>query len=630
MDNQRLELREISFSNEFFCEEIRDGFYISETMKHYWAAQLKVLAEIDKICRKHNLNWYADSGTLLGAVRHSGYIPWDDDVDISMLRDDFEAFISYAREELPKDYCISYVGVLDSKRNPFRDQPNAICCVANSSIFRNDHDFLKEFYGCPLMASVDIFPLDKVFLDDKKEEDRKKRGNLVYATYCGIVHNDFDQNELDMLIPMIEKDNHISIKSDNVLRELLQLFISISKECNEEDSAEIAVMYEWVMRDLCKYKNEYYSEWIEHDYENTKIRIPKYYHEILSICFGDYMKIVKGGGDHEFPLYGKYERKYREAYGRNPFRYLFDKKTFTPLENRKSLHYKIDELFKMLSELTVHSRNYAESEEWENVTALLQRCQEVAVVIGNTLEGKFGDGLAAVAVLEEYCEKVYEASNRWNDETKADLDDLLAEAEKRTKELFDNHIRDILFLPCKASWWETMSDVYEMLSTDAMNNIIVIPIPYYYHCHSKVTSKLQRDIKAFRAMPELDSKITTFDEYRLEERHPDMIIIQYPYDGYSASIGIPEILYSTELAKVTDKLVFVPFLNPEPPEADDDVAVKAMKEMVEQPAVFNSDMIIVGSEELRDYYIKSLVSMTDKELQSYWEKRICLKEELIN
>ena len=59
-----------NIDGRFFMEEVRNGFYISSMMKRYWAAQLKTLSEIDKVCKRHGLRWFADCGTLLGAVRH--------------------------------------------------------------------------------------------------------------------------------------------------------------------------------------------------------------------------------------------------------------------------------------------------------------------------------------------------------------------------------------------------------------------------------------------------------------------------------------------------------------------------------------------------------------------------------
>lgn len=63
------------FHNSFFEDEIRDGFFVPSEMKRAWAAELEVLSEIDKICKKHNIKYFADWETLLAAVRHEGFIP---------------------------------------------------------------------------------------------------------------------------------------------------------------------------------------------------------------------------------------------------------------------------------------------------------------------------------------------------------------------------------------------------------------------------------------------------------------------------------------------------------------------------------------------------------------------------
>ena len=98
----------------FFREEERCGYLITEKMKRVWAVQLAMVDEVERICRKYGLRYFADSGTLIGAVRDRGYIPWDDDIDLAMLREDYDRFVKVAPRELKEGLKLQTVYTEDN------------------------------------------------------------------------------------------------------------------------------------------------------------------------------------------------------------------------------------------------------------------------------------------------------------------------------------------------------------------------------------------------------------------------------------------------------------------------------------------------------------------------------------
>ena len=86
------------FDNSYYNDEVRENFYIPGMIKRSWASQIEILEKVRDICEKHGIRWFADYGTLLGAVRHHGFIPWDDDIDLWMPRKDYEILLSKMSE----------------------------------------------------------------------------------------------------------------------------------------------------------------------------------------------------------------------------------------------------------------------------------------------------------------------------------------------------------------------------------------------------------------------------------------------------------------------------------------------------------------------------------------------------
>ena len=91
---------------DLFRDEIRNGFLVTTNQKRVWNIQLNIVAEVDRICKKHGITYFACRGTLLGAIRHKGFVPWNDDLDIAMLRPDYENFKRVVKQEIKDCYFV--------------------------------------------------------------------------------------------------------------------------------------------------------------------------------------------------------------------------------------------------------------------------------------------------------------------------------------------------------------------------------------------------------------------------------------------------------------------------------------------------------------------------------------------
>ncbi len=309
---------EIPSDAAFFEPEVREDFYISRMMKRLWAAQIVVLRAVDAVCARHGIRWYADNGTLIGAVRHGGYIPWDDDLDICMFRGDYRRFLSVAAEELPEGYQI---------RNIHSD-PDCLDLttrILNSDSIRLDTDFLTENAGFPYVAGIDIFPLDDLAADDKEEQERCRRICDIAQLGQFLIEQP-DADETWELYEKVQRENGVAIENGGLSRQLSLLTEELYAKHTGSGSPYVALMHYWSRG--CsdhKYERAMFDVRLTMPFENTKIYVPGIYTEVLRVEYGDYMRIVKSGSLHEWPIYAPQEALLAEAAGgKNPLKYDFE------------------------------------------------------------------------------------------------------------------------------------------------------------------------------------------------------------------------------------------------------------------------------------------------------------------
>ena len=292
----------LTFPRDFFLEETREGFFIESTMKCAWAAELEVLAVIDRICRKYGLRYFADWGTLLGAVRHRGFIPWDDDIDICMLREDYDKFFAIAAQELPEAYQI-----LSIHTNP--EWHLLFSRIINAGSVSYNEKRLKEFHGCPYVVGVDIFPLDEI-PEDPQQEDLFTE--FFSAVYFPAHLYDQAPSETDELIPDWEALCNIKIdRSKDIQNQLLKASESVSKLYQNSGSSMIACMLFHASRRRALRK-EWYGDCIYLPFEQFELPVPVNYDAVLTTLFGDYMTPVRYN-DHEYPFYKKQQEIYKQS-----------------------------------------------------------------------------------------------------------------------------------------------------------------------------------------------------------------------------------------------------------------------------------------------------------------------------
>ena len=288
-------------------------------VKRTWAAQIEILSDLDSACEKNGLSYFAEWGTLLGTVRHGGFIPWDDDVDVCMKRKDYEYFTKNAKSLMSHDYSI-----VNYRSN--RDFKQMLSRVVSSDHYRFDPEYMSKYSGLPFALGIDIFPLDYLTDDEEYEKDRERRVKLVYDAVNEIAHFNTDPENLSDHLKKVERQTHLRLDHNKDI--LTQLRVHLEKlfaEVDEKDAKYITLYPLWMNHHRYVFPKDAYDNSIRMMYENTTIPVPVRYDEILKMKYGNsYMTPVRSGGAHDYPYYEQHEEVLKEHFGFEWPKYKFD------------------------------------------------------------------------------------------------------------------------------------------------------------------------------------------------------------------------------------------------------------------------------------------------------------------
>ena len=234
----------------------------------------------------------------------------------------------------------------------------------------------------------------------------------------------------------------------------------------------------------------------------------------------------------------------------------------------------------------------------EELMNILTQCQEAAILTGNDLETQGESTKELVTMLEDYCELLYQISQSLDDTEKRrqlaqKVRELLISLHRKLLDVLPEDKKEIVFLPYKASMWDSLESVWKAADADPECDAYVIPIPYYDKNPDGSFREMHYEGDLF---PD-NVPITRYDAYSLEKRRPDAIYIHNPYDGANYVTSVHPDYYSDKLKQYTNCLVYIPYYL---------LGENYYEQYVNVPATIMADYVILPSENAKKSYIRVL------------------------
>lgn len=263
----------IQLPDGFLNEEVRCEYRVSSEMKKVWSVQLDLLNKLDEVCKKYGLVYYADSGTLIGAVRHSGYIPWDDDIDIVMMRKDYDRLLSVAEVEFK--YPIFLQTAYSEKKYirahaQLRNSETTGCILSDVNTEYNKGIF------------IDIFPMDNIPDSDIELEKFKKKIKLCWK----IITAPYVEHQ-KLIVKIISSIVGKMVPFDVAFRR----YEKLCKKYDKKQTSRISYIAYSMGKEKHIWKRKWFERYHRVPFEFMEIPIPDGYDGRLKKEYGDYMVI---------------------------------------------------------------------------------------------------------------------------------------------------------------------------------------------------------------------------------------------------------------------------------------------------------------------------------------------------
>ena len=298
---------------------------------------------------------------------------------------------------------------------------------------------------------------------------------------------------------------------------------------------------------------------------------------------------------------------------------------------RKAQKQQIEETIRQMEE--AHDEVKRCMEQGIAAQELLADCQNAAVAIGTLIEDTEGEGHPAVTVLEEYCEQVYQIHEYLSSDSSIKsintinakkIYKFLRQKLIKASNSIRNNIKtktEVVFLPYKASMWDSLESVWKAADADPDCDAYVIPIPYF---DKNPDGSFKEEHYEGEQYPDY-VPITRYDEFDFGKHMPDVIYIHNPYYQCNLVTSVHPFCFSKNLKKFTDKLVYIPYFILGEIKPDNDDAIKEMEHFCTVPGVYNADKVVVQSEDMKQVYIKALLDAANDHSEAarkYWNDKI--------